>query len=53
MKFREIVDRRDEHPYHGHAESMRLPAYCEDCSLCREEKARLLKELLETEDDGA
>ena len=32
---------KEEHPYHEHAESMRLPAYCEDCSICRAEKKRL------------
>lgn len=32
---------KEEHPYHGHAESMKLPAYCEDCPVCRAEKKRL------------
>ena len=32
---------KEEHPYHGHAESMRLPAFCADCPICRFEKKRL------------
>ena len=32
---------KEEHPYHGHAESMRLPAFCADCPICRLEQVRL------------